>query len=100
MFLAGRSQSVIARALSFIGEVPGSRDPAFRFQSVESRIKRAGFDLKHLFGTLADVLGDRMTMRGSARERAEDEDVQGSLEEFGARGFFFRYCVDSLLYIE
>jgi hypothetical protein len=49
LFAPERCESVKLRALSFVGQFPGSGDPAFGFQAMERRIQRPGFNLEQFF---------------------------------------------------
>jgi hypothetical protein len=89
---------VIELALSLAGEfvvfdaaivfrdAPDSSEEAALFEAVEGRIERAMFDAKEVVGNLLDAFGDGETVLGFEGDCAEDEEVEGALEEVGLLG--------------
>src|SRR5207249_4418265 len=61
------------------------------------RIKRSVLDLQQVFRRSLDVLGDLVTVSRSKQERAQNQHVQRSLQQFDTvRGFFRHALVDIL----
>src|SRR5687767_12856698 len=57
-----RSDSIIAGALAFVGQLPRRGDPALGLKPIKRGIQRAGFDLQEVLGRSLNVLRNRMTM--------------------------------------
>src|SRR5215831_6782404 len=51
------------------------------FQPMQSRVKRSLVDLQHVFGELADALGDAPSMHGLERYGLQDQEVKGPLDK-------------------
>ncbi len=64
-------------------------DPATFNEAVESGIERALFDLQHVVGVEFDGFGDGVAVGGAKEQGAEDEQVEGTLEQFDAFLLFF-----------
>src|SRR5579862_1682754 len=96
LFPPTRSEAIVTRALAFVGQLPGSSDPAVRFEPVKGRVKRAGFNLKQVFGSPLNMFGDGVAVAGARGQGAEDEQVEGTSEEIHARQVFGVHCVGSL----
>src|SRR4051812_48571858 len=79
-------QAVIARAPVVFGGTPERRDPAAVLEAVESRIERAVLDLKNIFRTMLDGVGDGVAVRGAERQRLEHQDVERPLEHVAFDG--------------
>jgi len=98
LFSPRRRQPVESGPLAFVRHIPCGRDPALRFQSVQRGVQRSGFNLKYLFRGLLDVLRQGVTMRRSALQRPQNENVECALEKFDAFSLV-RHWVDSLRFI-
>ena len=68
-------------------------------QPMESGIQRTGFDLEKVFRRSLNMLGDRMAVRGARKQRPQDEQFKGALQQAHAINRCFGYCVDTLLHI-
>src|SRR5690349_12129838 len=75
--------------------VPFGRDESAFFQTVKRGIKGAGFHLKDIIGSGADVLGDGVPVGGSVSQGSQDQQVKRPLEQFAAL-----HCIESLSNIE
>jgi len=65
------------------------RNPLALDQPVQRWIKRTLFDLQDVVGIEFDGLGDGVAVRRPQQQRAENQQVQGSLQQFYALFFFF-----------
>ncbi len=52
---------------------------------MESGVKGAVFDLKHIVGAALDRVGDGVAVGGSGQESLEDEEVEGALEHLAVK---------------
>ena len=57
------------------------RDPAAFDEAVQRRIERALLNAQHFVGITLNRFGDRMAVRGSEEQRAQDEHVQRALQQ-------------------
>src|SRR6185437_9342068 len=90
LLLTRRSELVILElALAAVGRLPLGADPAFAFEAVERRIKRAVLDLQNVVRGSLDVLGDLVAVGGAEHERPQDEHVQCALHEIESAVCFF-----------
>src|SRR4029453_11340098 len=77
----GGRQRIEARLAASLG-LPGLRlDPTLVLESMERWIERALRDLQRVPAHLLNTLGDRPAMLGFERDRLEDQEVEGSLNE-------------------
>src|SRR6185437_904994 len=97
LFPAGRREAIVPGALAFVGEFPGSGDPAFRFETMESRVQRTGLDLEQVLRGSLNVFRDGVAVRASAQQGAEDEEIERALQKIHARRLIEAHCVASLL---
>jgi hypothetical protein len=58
------------------------RDPAAFDEAVQCRIERALLDAQHFVGITLNRFRDRVAVRGSEQQRAQDEQVQRALQQF------------------
>src|SRR5215472_5808159 len=73
MLFAYRRESVILElAFAASRRLPLCADPAFAFQAMERRIKRAVLDLQNVVGGPLDVLGYLVAVGGTQHERPQD----------------------------
>jgi hypothetical protein len=77
---------VIPGALAFVGQLPRGCYPSLRFKPMETGIQRTGLDLEHLFRGPLNVFGDSVAVRGSRKQRAEDEEVERALQQLYTDG--------------
>ena len=63
---------------------------------MEGGIQRPGFHFEKVLGSPLDVLGDGVAVRFAEKQGAEDEKVEGALQELEARG---GHSGESLLHI-
>src|SRR6266852_6390145 len=63
------------------GSSPFGFDPSFLQEPLERRVERAVLDLENVLRGLLDELGDAVAMHRPPAKRAQDEQVQGSLQE-------------------
>ena len=84
LFLAWRCEPIVLKfALQiFARRLPLRRDPSFPFETVKGWIERPVLDLQHVFPSPLNMLRDLMTMSRAKQQRAQDQHVQGSLQEF------------------
>jgi hypothetical protein len=82
--LSGRGQFVIFCAPVEVGTFPFRGNEATRFQAMKGGIKRAAFNPQQFRRTLADGEADSMPVPRSPLESAQDEHVEGSLEEINS----------------
>jgi hypothetical protein len=64
---------------------------------VKGGIERAVLDLQHFVAGALNVFGDGVPVSGAEEQSAEDEHVQGSLEELDAIGVLFGHGRESTL---
>src|SRR5262249_30051660 len=84
--LAGAGQGVeLGPPPGLVGAPPG-RDPAALLDAVQRRVERALLDAEQLARVLPDALDDAVAVERPGRERLEDEEVEGALEEVGLAG--------------
>ena len=81
LFPPERCEAIKSGPLAFVGQLPGSRDPAFRLQPMERRIQRPGLDLEQVFRGPLNVFGDRVAVGGPCEQSAEDEEVERALQQ-------------------
>ena len=62
------------------------RDPPFALKAVKSRIERAVFHLQHVFGAALNVLSDLVAVSRTEYERAQNQHVQGALQNLNTIG--------------
>ena len=77
-------QMIEARALVGISHTPLGLQPLPVHQEVERRVERAGLDLEQIVGLRADRLADAVAVLRSPLQGAQDEHVEGGLEELEA----------------
>ena len=75
------SQMVGLDAAALRRRLPLSFDPSILFQAVEGGEQRSRLDLERPSRGLKNALGDSGAMERLQFERAEDEQVQGALDE-------------------
>src|SRR5712692_5356808 len=63
------------------GSSPFAFDPSFLQEPLERGIERAVLDLENVLRGLLDELGDAVAVHRPPAKRAQDEQVQGSLQE-------------------
>jgi hypothetical protein len=80
LLAALRGQAVVAGAAVVLGGAPEARDPAAVLEPVQRGIERSVLDLKNIFRTVLDRVGDGVPVRGPQRQRLEHEHVEGPLE--------------------
>jgi len=81
LLFAGRRQPIVLElAVAVLGGFPFRGQPAFLFQAMQRGIKRAVLDLKDFIRGALDVLGDFVAVSGPELERAEDQQVERSLQ--------------------
>src|SRR5260370_33698979 len=66
---------------------------------MEGRVQRTGLDLEQVFRGPLNVFGDGVAVCGSGKQRAEDEEVECSLQELHTRRRFVGHYVVILLLI-
>lgn len=66
---------------------------------METWIQRTGLDLEHLFRGPLNVFGDSVAVRGSRKQRAEDEEVERALQQLYTGWRLAMHCVGILLQI-
>jgi len=64
---------------------------------METGIQRTGLDLEYLFRGPLNVLGDSVAVRGSRKQRAEDEEVERALQQLYTGWRLAMHCVGILL---
>src|SRR5690242_18908034 len=64
-----------------LGLAPGRGQPAVAFHAMQGGEERPGLDLEDAAGHQADAAGDAESVELAAVEGAEDEEVEGALEE-------------------
>ena len=52
---------------------------------MERRIERTGFDLEQILRRPLNVLGDGVAVRGAEEQGAEDQEIEGALQEIDTR---------------
>ena len=103
--IAGSVAALYAVGLIFIAAVLGlgallSTLAKTQLQAMQRRVQRSRFDLEQVFRSPLDVLCDGVAVRRAGQQRAKDDEVEGALEQFQARGWLSGHCVDTLLHIE
>ena len=78
---AGSSKGVELSLTACFAFGPFGSDPSLLLETVESGIERALLDLEDFAGKLLNPLGDGPAVKGFEKERFEDEEVEGSLNE-------------------
>jgi len=85
LFLARGGEAVeLELAVANWGELPLCGNPAFAFHTVKSWVKRAVLDLQDVVSGALNVFGDLVAVGGAEEKSAEDEHIEGALEELGA----------------
>jgi len=64
-----------------LGIFPFGAEPALFFEAMESRIERAVFNLENVERVGADGLADAVAVLGAPLESAQDEEVEGALQD-------------------
>ena len=78
---AGRGDRVEARLAAGVGGAPFGAQPSVGCHALQGGVERTLLDPQRGIGHLVNPLGDRITvLRAAARERAEDQEVEGSLQ--------------------
>ncbi len=93
MFLAGGGEAVeFELALQILtGRLPLCGDPAFPLQAMQCGIERPMFHLQDVVGAALDVLGDLVAMSGTKNQGAQDQHVEGALQQVNSFFRFFRH---------
>src|SRR5690349_4794746 len=78
---ANGCQTVDLRAAVRVGEPPLTFDPAAFLETVERRVEGALTELERVAGQLLGPAGDGVPVGGPPRERLQNEEVEGTLEE-------------------
>src|SRR6476620_5227121 len=76
-------QAVDLGGASTLGLLPLRRDPSLVLEAVQRGIERSLSHRELLAGEGLDALGDRPAVQRLARDRLEDEQVEGALEQVG-----------------
>src|SRR6185436_14977252 len=79
-------QAVDLGGASTLGLLPLRRDPSLVLEAVQRGIERSLSDRELLAGEGLDALGDRPAVQRLARDRLEDEQVEGALQQVGGLG--------------
>jgi len=77
-------KAVILGAAIVLGDSVFGCDPGSLDEAVQGGVERALFYLEDVLGVVLDGFGDGVTVGGTEEESAEDEEVEGALEEFDA----------------
>ena len=80
---AGPRQRVEPGPAVGLGGAPLRRDPALMLEPVQRRIERPLLDAQQLVGNLLDALGDRPAVHRLERDGAQDQEIEGALDEVG-----------------
>ena len=78
-------EPVVLRALLVLGDLPLRVDQAPTLEAVESRIERAVIHVQHVERGGADGDADAVAVLHFPLQRAEDQQVEGALEQVFAR---------------
>src|SRR5579863_46495 len=81
LFARGSEPVILELALAALGRLPLCAEPAFVFETMKRRVKRAMLDLQNVVCGALDVLGDFVSVCAAEQQRAQDEHVQGRSEE-------------------
>src|SRR3977135_2452776 len=99
MATAGSREAVVLGAAIVLGVAPFRLQPPFVVQAVERGKQRAGLHLERAARDLLDAAGDPEPCMLAERERAENQQVQGALQEIGLLGHghasFFSWSVST-----
>jgi hypothetical protein len=88
---AGGGEAVIFGAAVGFGLAPLGGEPALFFEAVQGGIEGAVFDLQGIGGAGAEGLTDAVAMLGAPLQGAEDEHVEGALQDFDAVAVGFAF---------
>src|SRR5689334_15072155 len=80
---AGARQAVEARPPVVLRAAPLRPDPALLLEPVQGRVERPLVDGQHVLRELLDPLRDAPAVHRAGRERLQDQDVQGPLQQIG-----------------
>src|SRR5262249_7822670 len=91
--LAARGgQPIILEFAIAVGRfLPLGCDPAASLQTMQRRIERSVFHLEQIVRGALDVAGNLVTVGTSQQERAQNDHVQGSLQQFPASSWLRRH---------
>src|SRR5262245_13458324 len=85
LFPALWCQSIELGAPIVLGRTVVEGDPAALDQPVKRRIERTLLDQQHLLRAALDRLGDGMAVRRTETQRAQNQEIQSSLQDLDAR---------------
>src|SRR5262249_10033841 len=83
--LSGCRQAVVLGSLLRLADVPLGLQPAALLEAMKRGVERAGLDLQEVFGSRSNGLADAVAVLAAPLEGAQDEHVEGALEELEAR---------------
>ena len=91
LFPASLGETVILEftIVIFCG-LPLRADPTLALHAMQSRIERTVLHLQHAVSGALDVLGDLMAMSRSEEECAQNDHIEGTVQEFRAIWRFLR----------
>src|ERR1700733_12020747 len=81
LFASKRGEAIVPGALTFVGQIPGSPDPALRLQPGEGRVERTGLGLEKIIRGPLNVFRNCVTVPGSRSQGAQDQQVERALQE-------------------
>ena len=81
--MPGLGKTIEARAPVVLGRAPLGGDPALPLEALQRGIERALLDLQDVVGELADPLRDRPAVQRLERDRLQDQQIDGALNEIG-----------------
>ena len=77
-----RGERVDFHAASALGFAPLSGDPPFFSEAMQGREERSGSDHEYAVSHLLDAVGDADAVERAKFQGAENEEIEGSLQEF------------------
>jgi len=74
-------QAVVLRATTVLGLAPLGAEPTLLLQAMQGRKQRAGLNVERAPSDLGDAAPDPEPMVGAQGQRAQDKQIEGSLQE-------------------
>src|SRR5688572_20030933 len=102
MVAPGGSELVVLGAVVLVRDAPLRLDEPLPFEPMESLVERRVLDGELTGATLRDPLRDSVAVHRRPGERAQDQDIDGALEQaqlFACHEVSLRYCTSRGEYI-